>query len=413
MSGAEAVRAANALGERWVERIDLRQGTVLMPAGVWPLLGLLAPAGSTAVQGELAQALGVPVAAAAERARDLLGLLRDIPAVRSALGVWSDDRLRLSPEWLASVPADLVGRLTGDADRDRALLDAWAAEQTDGQIDGMPVELNPDTRLVLAAALTLRTEWIKPFMDYGAFEQDGTDGWGRAVHYLTRATSLLDRAALLETPAGPVTELRVLGYGDISVHLLLGEPDAAPGEVLSAGIGVLSQRHRRTTADRLPVGAAGPGLTIEAVRRYEPEDRLFVSVPKFTVEADHDLIARRELFGLETLATPSATEDRLPGLSDGEPPLFVNSARQKATASFSARGFRAASVTAMGVAAGSAGSARKPPYPQRFVDVGFTRPFGFLAVHRLSGLVLAAGWVTEPDPGEDPWGVVLDESEED
>ncbi|MFJ9773178.1 serpin family protein [Kitasatospora sp. NPDC101157] len=412
MSRAEAVRAANALGERWVWQIDPGKGTVLMPAGVWPLLGLLAPAGSSPVRSELAQALGVPVTVAAERARDLLGLLGDIPAVRSALGVWSDDRLRLSPEWLSSVPADLVGRLTGDSGRDRVLLDTWAAEQTDGQIDSMPVEVEPDTRLVLAAALTVRTEWIKPFTDYGAFRQDGSDGWGRAVHYMTRATSLLDRAALLEASTGPVTELRVLGYGDISVHLLLGEPDAAPGDVLSAGIGVLSQRHRRTGADRLPVGVAAPGMTIEAVRRYEPEDRLHVNVPKFTVDADHDLIARRELFGLRTLATRSETEDRLPGLSDGRPPLFLNSARQKATASFSARGFRAASMTAMGAAAGGAGGSPRPPYLQRFVHLSFGRPFGFLAVHRLSGLVLAAGWVTEPDRGEDPWGFGAEEREE-
>ncbi|MFJ3788727.1 hypothetical protein [Kitasatospora sp. NPDC090091] len=43
---------------------------------------------------------------------------------------------------------------------------------------------------------------------------------------------------------------------------------------------------------------------------------------------------------------------------------------------------------------------------QRICRVGFGRPFGFLAVHRTSGLVLAAGRVTEPDtdagtePGE-------------
>ncbi|MFF2073726.1 serpin family protein [Kitasatospora sp. NPDC058162] len=412
MSRAEAVRAANALGERWVGQTELRRGTVLMPAGVWPLLGLLAPAGSTPVQGELAQALGVPVAAAAERARDLLGLLRDIPAVRSALGVWTDDRLRLRPEWLASVPADVVGRLSGDVERDKPLLDAWASEQTDGAIDELPLELDPDTRLVLAAALTVRTDWIRPFSDYGALRGNGTDGWGRPVHYLFRVTSLLDRAALLETPAGPVTELQVLGYGDITVHLLLGEPEADPGEVLAAGIGALSQRHRRTTADRLPVGTTGPGLTVGTLRRYEPEDMLVTGVPQFTVEADHDLLARRELFGLGTLAVPSATEDRLPGLSDGVPPLFVNSARQKATATFGARGFRAASVTAVGMAAAGVGDERRPPYLQRYVRVDFGRPFGFLAVHRLSGLVLAAGWVTEPDAAVDPWAAMLHGSEE-
>ncbi|MEU4118782.1 serpin family protein [Kitasatospora sp. NPDC028055] len=412
MSRAEAVRAVNALGERWVEQADLRRGTVLMPAGVWPLLGLLAPAGSTAVQGELAQALGVPVAAAAERARDLLGLLRDVPAVRSALGVWADDRLRLRPDWLASVPADLVGRLSGDTERDKKLLDAWASEQTDGAIDEMPIELNPASRLVLASALTLRTDWIRPFQDSGGFGGNHTDDWGRPVRYLTGATRLLDRAALLETPAGPVTEFQVLGYGDITVHLLLGEPGADPGGVLAAGIGSLSQRYRRTTADRLPVGTAGPGLTIEMLRRYEPADLLTVGVPQFTVAAEHDLLACKDLFGLTTLSTPSETEDRLPGLQVGGLPLFVNGARQKATATFGARGFRASSVTALGgVAVGAAVS--RPPFLQRHVSVEFGRPFGFLAVHRLSRLVLAAGWVTEPDAAVDPWGVAPDESEGD
>lgn len=32
------------------------------------------------------------------------------------------------------------------------------------------------------------------------------------------------------------------------------------------------------------------------------------------------------------------------------------------------------------------------------VEADFDRPFGFLAVHRTSRLVLAAGWVTEPVP---------------
>ncbi|MFF7990709.1 serpin family protein [Kitasatospora xanthocidica] len=398
MSRAGAVRAANALGVRWAEQADPAGGTVLVPAGVWPLLGLLAPAGSPEVRGELAQALGLPPAAAADRARDLLGLLRDVPAVRSALGLWTAPWLRPHPEWLSGLPADVHGRLTGDAEEDRRQLDAWAEAATDGQIDAMPVEVDPDTRLVLAAALTVRTDWIRPFGEvHGVPYGMDDDGWGRPVRYLSRWTSMLDRVAVLDTPAGLVTEVRVLGYGDISVHLLLGEPDARPGQVLAAGIEVLNQRHRRTTADRLPDGSPGPGLTIARIARYQPEDLLAVNVPQFTVEADHDLLARAALFGLTTLGTRSETEHRLPGLADGEP-LYLNSARQRATATFGPIGFRAASVTALGGGAGGAEVTRRPPYLQRIARVGFGRPFGFLAVHRTSGLVLAAGWVTDPDP---------------
>ncbi|MFJ8623880.1 serpin family protein [Kitasatospora sp. NPDC093550] len=403
MSRAEAVRATNALGVRWVERADVAPGTVLMPAGLWPLLGLLAPTGSPDVQGELAQALGFPPTAAAERARELLGLLRDIPSVGSALGLWTAPQLRLRPEWLAGLPAHLHGALTGDAEQDRKELDGWASRATDGLIDTMPVRTNEETRLVLASALTVRTDWIKPFDDYGWAPDDADPAWCTDVRYLSRWTSLLERAAVLETPAGPVTEVRVLGNGDISVHLLLGEPDARPGRVLAAGIEVLDRRHRRTTADRLPDGSPGPGLTVERVRSYTPEDQLVVTVPQFTVEADHDLLDHADAFGLRTLSRPSLTEHRLPGLADGEP-LYLDSARQKATATFGPLGFRAASVTALAVAVGCAAPSR-PPYLQRICRVGFGRPFGFLAVHRTSGLVLAAGWVTAPDREveTDPW----------
>ncbi|MFF2618438.1 proteinase inhibitor I4 serpin [Kitasatospora sp. NPDC001261] len=396
MSQAEAVRVVNTLGARWVGQVDPEGGTVLMPAGVWPLLGLLAPAGSPAVQGELTQALGLPPEAAAERARELLGLLEGIPAVGSALGLWTGERLRLRPEWPAGLPAGVHGRLSGDVRQDQARLDAWAARATGGLIDAMPVRLDRETRLVLAAALTVRTDWIRPFDEIDGPPEGPADAWGRPVRYLSRYTCLLDRAAVLESPTGLVTEVRVHGYGDISVHLLLGEPGASPGRVLATGIEALSGRHRRTTADRLPVGTPGPGLTIDLIRRYEPEDLLAVDVPRFTVGADHDLLARPDLFGLATLGTRSETEHRLPGLGGAEP-LFIDGARQRATATFGPDGFRAASVTALGVA-GSGAARPRPSYLRRIVRAGFGRPFGFVAVHRTSGLLLAAGWVTDPDP---------------
>lgn len=37
----------------------------------------------------------------------------------------------------------------------------------------------------------------------------------------------------------------------------------------------------------------------------------------------------------------------------------------------------------------------------RRIEAAFDRPFGFLAVHRTSRLVLTAGWVAEPTPWVD------------
>ena len=92
-------------------------------------------------------------------------------------------------------------------------------------------------------------------------------------------------------------------------------------------------------------------------------------------------------FGLA--AATDTSVGHFPGISDVA--LAVGQARQDATATFSAEGFVAASLTAVGMLAGSA----RPmdTYRVRKVEVVFERPFGFGAVHRPTGVVLVAGWV--------------------
>ena len=82
-----------------------------------------------------------------------------------------------------------------------------------------------------------------------------------------------------------------------------------------------------------------------------------------------------------------------PGISDDS--LVVSAAAQDAMAEFTETGFRAAVVTA--VAMRLASMRRMNEYDVRRVTVTFDRPYGFLAVHRETGLVLVAGWVTAPD----------------
>ena len=83
-------------------------------------------------------------------------------------------------------------------------------------------------------------------------------------------------------------------------------------------------------------------------------------------------------------------------------PLAVGSAEQTTMAKFGALGFEAAAVTAFGMAA--AGLPPERRHVTTVIDAAFDRPFGFLALHRHSRLVLAAGWVTDPLPfPEYPW----------
>lgn len=366
-------------------------GTVLSGACVWPLLALLGGAATGRARTELADATGIPPAEAATRARELLGLLGTAPGLRAAVGLWTVRTLGLRDSWLRGLPDHTHGVLTGDPDRDAAALDAWAARRTDGEITTLPVQPKPDTELVLAAALTLRTEWLRPFEEGPLCPESGP--WRElTVRGLTRTTTLLDRLAVADTPVGALTRLRVLGTNGIDVQLLLGEPDADPAGVLSAGVDLLTRRDALITGDRLPFGRPGPGITVERVRTERPmPPELRVSTAAFTVDATHDLAGLPEVFGLG--AALDERRGHFPGMSGR--PLSISAAAQTATATFGPLGFRAAAVTAF---SGVAGGVPRTRYLSTEVQADFDRPFGFLAVHRATRLVLAAGWVGDPEP---------------
>ena len=75
-------------------------------------------------------------------------------------------------------------------------------------------------------------------------------------------------------------------------------------------------------------------------------------------------------------------------------PVYLQQARQNVVAEFTEEGFKAAAVTAMSMV--RAAMVRPPGGTAKLTTISYTRPFGFAAVHRGSGLVLVAGWVAQP-----------------
>lgn len=305
------IGAVNALTTRWAA--EASTGTVFSAAGVWPLLGFLADGAGGAARAELADAVGLPAEHAASSARELLAAMAELRGLDSALGLWTKRTLELREEWQAGLPAGTREVLTGDAQADHAALDAWAAKRTGGLVERMPVTLTEDTELVLAGALALRTEWLRPFHEYAM--QPETGPWGeRTLLGLHRASVLLDRVGAADTPDGLVTELKVLGTNGIDVHLLLGEERMNQAQVLGAGVGILARRHRVVPGHQLPYGDVGPGLRVEKERRFRPgPPTLEVSTPAYDLTADHDLLALHRLFGLT--AARDAGQEHFPGIS--------------------------------------------------------------------------------------------------
>jgi serine protease inhibitor len=379
-----SVEASNVLTARWAACLD-GASTVLSGASVHPLLALLAQAAHGPARDELTAVASQGGA----QGGDLAAVLAGSPTTQMALGVWSKADVPLTDWWISVVHEALRGTLTGDRASDQAALDAWAAEQTGGLIPTMPVSVNSDTLMVLASALAVTTTWVHSFTDRPIRPTNGP--WaGRAVAGLMRTTAGLAPLAVTTTAAGALTLLTVRGDQDVDVVLALGEPDRAAAEVVPAALAALG------TTGGTPTD--GPGVTSHTIDADDDTPELFVETVRFGVRADHDLLAHADVFGLRTASDTS--RGHFPGISDT--PLAVDQARQAAMATFTSDGFKAAAITALAMAAGA-----MPAHGHRSrklrVQVTFDRPFGFLAVHRPTGLILVAGWVADPEEASDAY----------
>ncbi|MBR7835198.1 hypothetical protein KDL01_18135 [Actinospica durhamensis] len=395
MSGPRHVKpvdAVNRMTRQWI-RTCPDQSSVFCAPSAWPLLGLLAHAADGPGRKELEHAVGLPANDARAGALEILGLLREMTATNSALGIWARAQCPLDPPWTTGLPLGTVGHLTGDPVRDGPLLDGWARQHTGGLIEKMPVEVDDETLLVLATAMSVRTSWIRPFTESGYPTWSDEGVWrDRRYYTLWRASRIVDRVSVAATNHGEITCLEILGKEGVTVHLVIGEQGRSAREVLEGGLLARSGYGRR--GGELRIGETAPALAVERVPDNEPDDRLLIHMPRFSVDASHDLLEHPEVFGLDTVT--DRLRGHFPAIS--AQPLAVSQARQSAAARFTAKGFEAAAVTAIALMAGG-----MPPVPPRRVKqirVELDRPFGFFASHRASGLILAAGWVAEPEAYE-------------
>ncbi|WP_431971688.1 serpin family protein [Nocardia sp. bgisy134] len=382
------VAAVNDLTARWVAAAG-EDDFVVSGAGLWPLLALLAGAASGPARTELEAAIGLPAEAAHDAALELTRIMTESDDVSAVLGAWFAETLPLRREWTDTMPPDTIGRLTG-----QDALDAWAARGTGGLIERFPLCLTPDTLVVLATALVAKTQWRESFDETVLCPESGP--WrGIRGRGLARSTGDLTAVALLDGQ-DPVTRVVVTGTADLDVHLLLGS--SAPDAVLATGLAALTGPTPGHA--ELSPGTPGPGLRVSHYRSPLPGDRLDIRMPPFEIRSSHDLCATPELFGLSAAMTTD--HGHFPAISPQE--LAIAQGAQDVLARFTRDGFEAAAVTA--VAARAVSMPLPGDHLVTRVDVVFDRPFGFLAVHRETGLAVVAGWVSRlprhPDDGAEP-----------
>jgi hypothetical protein len=393
---SRVVKVANRFAARWAGRWA-GDGGVQAAVGVWPLLALLADAAKEPGRAVLAGALGVEAGDAVAAAREVLGILESSKGVTAALGLWTKAGLPVSRVWLERVPVGMAMALDADVGVSRERLDEWARAYTGGLIDRMPVEVAREDLLVLASALLLRTDWAEPFSESVMTAVDDGPWRGKQrLDALWRTSGDLDSVGVARTAAGELTAVRVVGEHEIDVVLVLGEPDASAAEVVEHGVRLVAGEYRVLPGSRFTDDFPGPGLARRSTESAVPGDQLALQLPVFTVRSTLDLLESPDVFGLT--AVLDGRRGHFPGISSKA--LAVSRGAQDVVASFTAKGFEAAAVTAFASRAGGAGPDR--PYRVRQTAFVLDRPFGFVAQHRTSGLILLAGWVQDPGQGRRP-----------
>jgi hypothetical protein len=353
---------------------------VASPLGAWLVLALAAPAATGETRDQLAGVLGVPIETAAETAAALLA--DPHPAVACAVAAW---RRQLESEplqrWLAGLPPQTE---IGDIPSQDAA-DAWARDHTDGLIETFPLQMSPQTVLVLASALATKVSWEVPFELVPA-RQLGTSSWA-----LTRALQSPARheAAIATTSVGDVATHTATSTNGLAVTSVIAPPDVPPADVLAAAHEVaLGSSATRSLFD-LPLGNHPLWTVTERTAASHDTEQCTAVLPAWSAKSDHDL--KSPGFGCKAAA------DALIALLP--PGGYDFEAKQSAVARYSRIGFEAAAVTAVMVLTSAVAERR-----QRAATLRFGHPFAVVAVAQghgaWDGLPVFSAWINQPEEPE-------------
>lgn len=364
----ELIQRSNDFGLEMFQRVvaeDDRPNVLLSPLSASMALGMTLNGARQGTFDAMSGTLGYEGLSQAEinqAYRDLIDLLTELdPAVRFdiANAIWANEEITFRDAFFEAVRAAFDAEAASRDFGDPATLEeinAWVDEQTDGFIDSILDDLNPDLAMLLVNAIYFDGAWATRFdpddTAPGTFRRGDGSSVTVDMMRLTEAEVALGSGNDYQAAELPY------GGGAFVMTLVVPTDDA------------------RAFADQLD--EARWTSILEGLG--EPRDIDLLSMPKMSISYDVWLNEALRAMGMGVAFTPDAD---FTGMSE-DVGLCIDFVRQKTMLQIDEAGTKAAAVTAVGVG------------PTSFNGLMIDRPFILAIRERLSGTVLFVGLVGDP-----------------
>lgn len=352
-----------------------REGNLFFsPHSISTALALTYAGARTATADEMAKALHFPYGP--EKLAPAIGALHQrLNAqgkdrgyqLRTANALWGQEGFEFRPQFL-KLTRDHFGAGLHNVDfraaeQARQTINRWVEKETTDKIkDLLPQgRVNPDTRLVLTNAIYFKGDWAEQFRKDLTSEEPFKLPAGESVK--APLMNKTDRFRYYEGDTFQILQLPYKGH-ELSMVVLL--PKAADG---------LPGFEKRLTADNLTAW-------LGQLR----EDKVIVTLPKFTVTSQFTLNGPLQKMGMKRAFSQQADFSGVNGRTD----LWITAVVHKAFVELNEEGTEAAAAT--GVVAGVKSVAPRPP-PVVRAD----HPFMFLIRDDQTGSVLFLGRLVNPN----------------
>ena len=379
--GAQKLAAAcNAFARDLHGKIAASGRPTCSPASVALALGMLLRGARGATADEIGEALHLPADLRGEAldaaVQELLASLRAptssrkstaAPQLQIADDLWVGRGVAIEPAYEKTIRGAFGGSVESvdfatDAEAARARINEHVARATNGRIrDLLSRDLvTADTRLVLTNALWWKARWAHTFHDRATKDAPFTLADGTRVDVATM--NQVDDFLYAESASWQ--RLTMLFEDSwIACEILLPRPGKPLAEVEAA--------------------------LFDAPPARPASRRVRVALPRFRVEAGHDLKDALQALGIRTAFTANRAD--FSGITR-DVPLVVDFVVHRTWIAVDEGGAEAAAATAAGMTVGARMPQDEP------VEFTADRPFAFVLRDRRTGLVLFVARVTDPRP---------------